>query len=315
MPKKSIGTGLAARNTASVFEAMQDALKVYMGLKQQEVENKQKESSLQRQNAGQESLAKYYDAQARKYDADNTRAEDENQRKATLTMLDRYPGRALPSTDRLVTDAERLGMGAAFEDQMTLPAKRLDQSLGQLPQGGADTGGGGPQYFNPAPQAATGMKTIIPTEDSKARIAAANRADQNARNEANIAGRQQVANTQVGAQRDIAAQRIVAKQLSDAAHNALTKLGITNLEAFREQQLQEHIAEFAVRASDMELRDYYRDPTLLFKSLGTALDTAPTAPPKIAPFRPPQVGGAKPAATKPTFAPGSDPGKLFGGKP
>ena len=292
MANKYGNAGLAARNTGSVFEALQDALKVYLHQKDQQQSDKWKERELARQDAGQQALDKYYQAQIGNWEADNRRKDEEDQRKSIMLMTDRYGGRTLPSTDPMISQAEKLGMGSAFEDQMTLPAKRLDQSLGQMPAGGGDTGGGSPQYFTPAPQAATGMKTIVPTEDSKLRAEQMRQSAQDARNTASIAGRQTAVDTQVGARRDIASQNLLARQLMDAAHNKLTQMGINNLEAYREKELQEHIAEFVVRASDMEIRDRFRDPTMFFKSLGDSLDAAP---PKLAPFNPPKVGGPKPA--------------------
>lgn len=170
--------GLGARNTASAMEAIQNALQFYLKLKSQQDDEKNKQREMTRQEAGQQSLNKYYESQAANLGEDNRRAEQDSKFKRAAQLADLYGGTRLPAGSKIPQQFEEAGYPKelAFSPEMTLPASRLPGSMPGMPQGPAPQSsaptmpqGGAPPYFKPAPQAETGAQIMNETEGSKLR--------------------------------------------------------------------------------------------------------------------------------------------------
>lgn len=221
--------GMGARNTGAVMEGINNALMMYLKLKDKQDEDAIKNRELTRQEGSAKALDQYYQGMTADRAADNARQQKELDYKNSLATLTNYAGGEVPESSPFVDQVERAGIprDLAFTAKQTLPATRSQGAIG-LPEGNPQQGSFtpqltdkmppvgpgtpppvgwqdrqvnpsvamGPSYFTApqqAPQANTGQLNINVPESEKMRIAGLN-----------IAGRQGVAETKATNNLDVA---------------------------------------------------------------------------------------------------------------
>lgn len=193
--------GTGARNTASVMEGINNALMMYLKLKDQEKQDAIKNRELTRQEASQSSLDNYYKALAADKTSDNEQKAKDEAFKQFNTTATNYAGARVPNTSDIVGQAKKAGVdpNLAFTKDITLPATRSQGAMG-LPAGGQSSVNEqagqapqmGPSYFTPpqqVPQEDTGNLIVNPPESEKMKIATLNEGGRNTRANTAEAGR------------------------------------------------------------------------------------------------------------------------------
>lgn len=184
-------TGLGQRNGAAVLDAVQAALQLYLHLKSQEEDDKQKWAQINNTRTNSAALNDYYKVQAENLKNDNTRADKAQNIGVAKDIIDKYPGATFDAGDPTINQIQDAGYGAALNKQMTLPAERLP-GMNVMPPANAGEPmpvSPVPQTMSPAPQAETGKMQIAPTESEKMRIAMENNRTRESEGEANRAQR------------------------------------------------------------------------------------------------------------------------------
>lgn len=158
MPKNT-APGLGARNTASTFDAIQNALNLYLKLKDKESDDKHweqeqalKQSGLERQNRSTDAQTKYYDALAAGAGRDDVRQQELQDINTTKALFDSYGGQPIEESNPAVTRARRIGMDVGLEPATGTP--RVKENIPETsptpttfgPMPGQNEK---PQYFSP----------------------------------------------------------------------------------------------------------------------------------------------------------------------
>lgn len=275
--------GMGARNAASVFEGVNNALMMYLKLKDQEHQDAIKNRELTRQEASQSSLDNYYKALADDKNKDNSRKDTEDAFKNFNTTVTNYAGSRVPKDSPIVGQATKAGVdpNLAFTTEQTLPATRIPGGIG-LPAGGQSSVNQQPgqaaqmpeplepNYFKSVPQEATGNVIVNTPESEKVRIAGMN-----------IAGRADVAaghdTTNLAVHKMTHDDKLAAVAQSkwyQEASLALRKAGLNQAAehlklAVAANNRADTLAEWKMKDQEYD-NQFHADPLAFLRSLGVS---------------------------------------------
>ena len=287
-------------NLGAGLGAIQDAINMYFGLRQQKLTNQRQLGADQR---AQEALG----MQREGLNLDQAQFKETqltNKRKMLGDLAETYPGARIP---RQEGDTFReAGMGAAVSPDMTLPSR---QTTGMATGLGQDTSLS--PMSVPSPAADTGQDVINPTQSEKYRIAYLNAVSR--ANEGNLNRASAMARTEMTVKQRESDSRL-RKQIADAGNDirlralTLQRYGIDLRQELGQRQLAALIAN---RSSNL-LEDQWETQMRAGGGLGGLLmlmdqDGGGMPAPPTFPSAPPAY------FTPPTANPGLVPGAGVGG--
>jgi len=264
--------GMNAQAGADALGAVREAIQMYMGLRQQRIDNQSRDTANSRA-AKQLELQE----QAAELDANQFReTQVKNERDMLLDVIDRFGGQETQQGARFRT----AGLGDAVEAVPGLSARTLPTSV--QPTGGPDTNVQTLERYSTGPD--TGRERIRTPESEKARIAywtAAQRASEGALNRGT---RVEVANIGADSRERVAA----ANRAVDNASLALRRYGIDVASMDRQRILARltgnDTANMDAKQYQLFLNSLEADPLSFLRFMQN--DTQVPPPPSLRPSNP-----------------------------